>query len=198
MNYTLENFISYCDNMEIAEEGKILDKIKRVINNTINKKLKNTKNVNGKSETKPTTPKYIYPQLKKASSSDFEHLYKVEAMCAEGMANCDSEDTMRFFTEVIAKWEGHPEKLYFYYCYGKDLNTYYHLTDDNQYPDNLGIFFIDWSNFGKEFDASRYKGAFRWFSDVVDNNARREIRKGNPRYKNYHSLYGDEWFYSTI
>ena len=78
------------------------------------------------------------------------------------------------------------------------MNAYYHLSDDNQYPNDLGIFFIDWSNFDRSFKASEYKGNFRYFSDVVDNNARREIRKNNPHYKNYHSLYGDEWFYSTI
>jgi serine/threonine protein kinase len=33
---------------------------------------------------------------------------------------------------------------------------------------------------------------------LIDNNARREILKGNPHYKNYHSLYGDKWFYQTV
>lgn len=78
------------------------------------------------------------------------------------------------------------------------MNTTYHLTTDNRYPDDLEILFIDWSNFGRGFSASKHKGNFRYFSDVVDNNARREIRKNNPHYKNYHSLYGDEWFYNTI
>ena len=193
---TLENFISFCDEMMIANEGKIMDKIKGVINNTINKRLTSKKEVGKKANG--NIPITIQPTLTKAGPSDFERLYKTEAMCAEGMKDPDSEDTMRYFTEAISKWDGHPEKLYFYWCRGKDLNKHYHLTGDNQYPDELGIFFIDWSNFGKEFKAYEHKGGFRWFSDVVDNNARREIRKGNKFYENYHSLYGDEWFYSTI
>ena len=170
MNYTLENFISYCDDMMIAEEGFFNNKNK---------------------ETKSSISTTITPQLLKASSSDFDRLYKKEAMCAEGMRNHNSKDTMYAFAKVISEWEGHPDKLYLYYCDGRDLNRYYHLTGDNQYPDNLGIFFIDWSNFGKDFKASQHKGNFRWFSDVVDNNARVEIRKGNPHYKNYHSYFAN-------
>ena len=39
MKQILESFIEFCDEMQIVEEGKIFDKIKRVINNTINKRL---------------------------------------------------------------------------------------------------------------------------------------------------------------
>ena len=181
----IESFISFCDEMCITQEGKIFDKIK-------SKFTKDKKDEERKSMVKPN------PTLKKASSSDFKHLYNTDALCAEGLKNPDSEDTMNTFTQVISKWEGCPEKLNFYYCFGKDLNDFYYLTGDNKYPDNLGIFFIDWSNFGKEFKASSHKGKFRWFSDVVDNNARREIQKGNTLYENYHSKYGDKWFYDTI
>ena len=172
-----------------------MNKIKRAINNTINKKLKNTKGTTQKDVKVNTEVTY---SLKQASSSDLDRLYKVEAFCAEGLKDPDSDDNANFFTSHVSKWEGCPNHVNFFYCRGKDLNTKYYLTDDNMYPDNLGIFFIDWSNFGREFDASGYKGNFRYFNDVVDNNARREIRKNNPNYKNYHSLYGDEWFYSTI
>ena len=38
--YAIESFINFCEDMKIAEEGKLLNKIKRAINNTINKRLK--------------------------------------------------------------------------------------------------------------------------------------------------------------
>lgn len=194
---SLNSFVRFCESKQnIANEGKIVNGIKKVINNTINKKLKNkTKNPNDNQIRKDIKVSF---EAKKASGSIFDHLYKTEAMCAEGLTNPCDENTHKFFASYISKWEGCPNKIYFYYCTGGDLNKYYHLTGDNQYPNDLGIFFIDWSNFNREFDASSHKGKFRWFSDVVDNNARREIRANNPYYKDYHSLYGDDWFYSTI
>ena len=136
--------------------------------------------------------------LSKASNSDFDTLYNKEAYCAEGMPNASSDEAAKFLLNYFSKFNGCAKHINFYYCYGKDLNNYYHLTEDNRYPDDLGIFFIDWSNFDRSFDVAGHKGNLRYFSDVVDNNARKEIRKGNPYYKNYHSLYGDDWFYSTI
>ena len=191
----IESFIQHCDEMMIAEEGKIFDVIKRVINNTINKRLKNRES---KKDTTNDSKNYITFTNQKVSGSQFDNLVKVEAFCAEGMKDPDSDNTCKFFVEHISKWDGHPNQIHFFHCTGKDLNSYYHLTGDNQYPNDLGIFFIDYSNFDKKFKASEYKGNFRYFSDVVDNNARREIRKGNKHYEGYHSIYGDDWFYSTI
>ena len=189
-NYTLESFISFCDDMMIAEEG-LVGKIKE--------KLKTRGTTKKSSSSKANNiPENVTFTLKKASSSDLDYLYKVEAYCAEGVSNPGSDDTANVFCKHFAKCNGVASNIQMYYCFGKDLNKYYHLTGDNTYPDKLGIFFIDWSNFSKDFDVVGHKGKFRYFSDVVDNNARREIRKNNPHYKNYHSLYGDEWFYSTI
>lgn len=189
--YTLESFISFCDDMQIAEEKGLLGKIKSKL------KTRGTQ-PSKKAESKNPNPENVTYTLKKASSSDFEHLYKTEAYCAEGIEDPDKDETAKFFLNVYSKYNGVASNIHFFWCKGKDLNTYYHLTDDNAYDDNLGIFFIDWSNFSKEFDVVGHKNKFRYFSDVVDNNARREIRKKNQHYKNYHSLYGDEWFYSTI
>lgn len=179
------------ESLETVEENKIVDAIKGTINSTINNKLKNRGNKN--SETVKNSYEYT---IKKASGGDFDHLYNTEAFCGEGLRKTD-ENIERLVND-ISKIKGHPNTIHFYYCTGKDMNTTYHLTTDNRYPDDLEILFIDWSNFGRGFSASKHKGNFRYFSDVVDNNARREIRKNNPHYKNYHSLYGDEWFYNTI
>ena len=179
------------ESLETVEENKIVDTIKGTINSTINNKLKNRGNKN--SETAKNSSEYT---IKKASGGDFDHLYNTEAFCGEGLRKTD-ENIERLVND-ISKIKGHPNTIHFYYCTGKDMNTKYYLTTDNRYPDDLEILFIDWSNFGRGFSASKHKGNFRYFSDVVDNNARREIRKNNPHYKNYHSLYGDEWFYNTI
>ena len=66
------------------------------------------------------------------------------------------------------------------------MNSFYHLTGDNAYSDDLTIVCIDWINSNV---TSPYKGRWRWFSDVVDNNAKREIAKGNHHYDHYHSIY---------
>ena len=179
------------ESLETVEENKIVDAIKGTINSTINNKLKNRGNKN--SETVKNSSEYT---IKKASGGDFEHLYNTEAFCGEGLRKTDGN--IERLVNDISRIKGHPNTIHFYYCTGKDMNTTYHLTTDNRYPDDLEILFIDWSNFGRGFSASKHKGNFRYFSDVVDNNARREIRKNNPHYKNYHSLYGDEWFYNTI
>jgi len=68
------------------------------------------------------------------------------------------------------------------------MNKIYNLTGDNKYGNNLGILAIDWVDV-IEKSKYRYKGQWRWFSDVVDNNAKREIAKGNPSYDHYHSIY---------
>ena len=135
--------------------------------------------------------------FERVDSSKFDELYNKEVYCAEGMKIDD--DTPLLLANYFSKEPGCSEHINMYYCKGIDLHTYYHLTGNNAYVDDLTIVFIDWSRFeiGK-FDVVGNKGLFRYFSDVVDNNARREIRKGNQHYNDYHSLYGDEWFYSTI
>lgn len=182
---------------EVIAEDNIFSKIKRSINNTINKRLENKKSHMSTSKEKEDTN--VGMTISKASGSTFDHLYDTEAYCIEGLDNPDSEENISTYVHAgVSKWKGCPDTVNYYYCYGKDLNSYYHLTGNNRYPDDLGIFFMDRSNFDSKFDASGNKNNFRYFSDVVDNNARREIRKDNPHYKNYHSLYGDDWFYSTI
>lgn len=139
----------------------------------------------------------FYPTftIQKASKNDLIRLYNTEAFCAEGLRidPPDPQEVGEYITSCIVEWEDYPHEIHYYYCRGKDLNTQYHLTGDNKYPDNLSIFFIDYSNFGRNFDISGFKGNFRYFSDIVDNNAAREIRKGNKYYDNYQSIYGQEW-----
>ena len=132
--------------------------------------------------------KYTRVDVSASDKSTFDRLYKNEALTAEGMKIAD--DTL----EVVNKWYRtnsmcNASNVNIYIIKGKVMNSFYHLTGDNAYSDDITIVCIDWIE-SKAKDP--YKGAWRWFSDVVDNNAKREIAKGNHHYDHYHSInYGD-------
>ena len=48
------------------------------------------------------------------------------------------------------------------------MNAHYHLTGTNAYPDDLNIFAI------YPFKGLAMMYGARWFTDIVDNNTRRE------------------------
>ena len=129
--------------------------------------------------------KYTRVDVSASDKSTFDRLYKNEALTAEGMKIAD--DTL----EVVNKWYRtnsmcNASNVNIYIIKGKVMNSFYHLTGDNAYNDDITIVCIDWIE-SKAKDP--YKGAWRWFSDVVDNNAKREIAKGNHHYDHYHSIY---------
>ena len=98
-----------------------------------------------------------------------------------------------------------PERSTIYIVSGAVMNHTCHLTGDNAYPEDFHLMVLDSRDiqctamvkeniqFGKNCDSS-----FRYFSDIVNNNARREILSFNPAMKDYHSLYGDEWFWNSV
>ena len=93
------------------------------------------------------------------TKKQFDFLYKNWAMTWEGL----SEES---FEEEQEKCSGENAKGYL--IKGKDMNTQYHLTGTNAYPDDLNIFAI------YPFKGLAMMSGARWFPDVVDNNARRE------------------------
>ena len=189
-------------------EGKMLDKVKGIINHTINKNFKAKFNPfkkkissNNKEEHNNTTT--VNASFDKISSkSQFDKLYNTEAFCAEGWDMKDIENVTDVCNILADMW-GLRGSLKFecYWCIGSDMNTTYKLTGDNAYIKDLHFFFIDWQKLPSSFDPARHKANdgldFRYFADVVDNNARREINKGNKFYQDYHSIYGDDWFRGT-
>lgn len=134
--------------------------------------------------------KYTKHDVSGSDNATFNKLYNNEALTAEGMSiTPENEDkTLR----MVAKWfktnSGIKDAIdvNIYIILGKAMNDYYHLTGKNQYPDDLHIVCIDWIDAGAK---SPYKGIWRWFSDVVDNNAKREISAGNHHYDHYRSIY---------
>ena len=77
---------------------------------------------------------------------------------------------------------GTPEK--FIEFTGKEMNEYYHLTGDNAYSDDLHFlaFPLDGLNVSK-LAIFKLMCEDRWFDDIVDNNARREVEKDNEYYR---------------
>ncbi len=125
--------------------------------------------------------------LNTSNKNLFDKLYKNEALTAEGFFVKNEE-----MCDKVAEWFRKNNKctsntLDIYDIPSKVMNDFYHLTENNRYPDDIHICCIDWIKAGVKGDI--YKSNWRWFSDVVDNNAKREIIKKNPYYKHYYSIY---------
>ena len=170
--------------MAIFNEGYIKD--------FFNKKKKEDTKYNKESDKINENKKANVINVKLFDKNIFDKLYHNEALTAEGIIikdnNCD----------IIEKWFRErnnctSNNLNMYIITGKVMNDFYHLTTDNKYPENnFKILCIDWITAGVR---SPFKSKWRWFSDVVDNNAKREIAKRNPYYKHYNSIYyGDIGF----
>ena len=93
------------------------------------------------------------------TKEQFDFLYENWAMTWEGLAE-------ESFEEAIEECGGENAKGYL--IKGKDMNAQYHLTGTNAYPDDLNIFAI------YPFKGLAMMYGARWFTDIVDNNTRRE------------------------
>lgn len=79
----------------------------------------------------------------------------------------------------LANWlkpynDGHD--IIIYNISGKLMNTHYNLTGDNSYPNDLNIIAIKLSDLTniEKLALARFEIDGRWFTDIVDNNTRRE------------------------
>lgn len=101
-----------------------------------------------------------------------DELYNDSALTIEGLNVQSIEPFMNWVEETA----GLKQKVV-YVIYGKVMNTMYGLTEDNAYPDDLRIVAVKLSDMvdPEAMIMGRFEvyGA-RWFSDVVDNNAREE------------------------
>lgn len=108
------------------------------------------------------------------TKQQFEALYNQSALTWEGMS-ADEENL-----EAIKDWlcehgaiiEG--QEPTFHIIWGKRMNTYYGLKGSNAYPNDLTIVSVTDINQIK-IALARFGVGGRWFSDIVDNNARREV-----------------------
>ena len=90
---------------------------------------------------------------------------------------CTTDDeNMKFLINWFEEHNCKMKQENIYVVKGKLMNDYYHLTGDNAYPNDLNIVVVkqkDLSN-PENIIIPRFAIGGRWFTDVVDNNARRE------------------------
>lgn len=109
-----------------------------------------------------------------ATADDLKKFYDDWSLTLEGIQRSDAEtliDWIEQYTPMINKT--------IYMVSGKLMNDTYGLTGDNRYPDDLNIMVVmlkDMENANK-ITMPRFGIGGRWFTDVVDNNARREQNK---------------------
>lgn len=149
-----------------------------------NKKKKEVKKQPPKEES--YSGKCTKVEVTSSNKSIFDRLYDHEALTAEGMIIANDQDLEKVNNWFRINSKCNASNVNIYIIKGKAMNTFYHLTGDNAYKDDLTIVCIDWVEHNAK---SLYKGVWRWFSDVVDNNARREIAVNNPYYDHYYSIY---------
>ena len=102
---------------------------------------------------------------------EFALLYSKDALTLEGLAE---EEASKFIDWIKDKTGMKKDRAYI--IKGKDMNQFYSLTGSNAYSDDLTIVcisFEDIEDVGK-LVIPRFEIGARWFTDVVDNNARRE------------------------
>lgn len=106
----------------------------------------------------------------------FEFFYEDWSLTVPGVPTGEEKYVVEILNLMGGKIDEDEVEVYTYT--GKDMNEYYHLTGDNAYPDDLHFVTIPL----KFMDANaiaipRFKIGGRWFTDIVDNNARREEEK---------------------
>lgn len=108
------------------------------------------------------------------SKAQLEALYNQSALTWEGLTAAEEnfEAVMDWLVNLGAIIEG--QEPTFHIITGEFMNAIYGLTDSNAYPNNLTIVSVTNINHMK-IALARFGVGGRWFDDIVDNNARREV-----------------------
>lgn len=131
---------------------------------------------------------YVRQYVSKDDRYTFYTLYQQEALAIE------STDTSHTYLSDLNTWFRITSKcevpMITMHCIsGTVMNEFYHLTNINRYPDNNYIIAINWRYLNV---TEPFKGRYRWFTDIIDKNARYEISILNPMYKHFTTLYHDD------
>lgn len=119
-----------------------------------------------------------YKTIDVETTQQLNHLYEGDALTFEGFDISDAN--LRALIKWLEDKEAKPkENLSIYITRGSYMNREYCLTGDNAYPDDLHIVSIDLDDLGNwgAIILPRLELRGRWFSDIVENNRRREDEK---------------------
>ena len=104
------------------------------------------------------------------TKAQLNELYKGSALTFENVAMENAERYRDYFTG----WTGIDKSQPCYHITGNLMNRYYHLKEDNQYPDGINIICFKLDTFQEigKIAIVRFEIGGRWFDDVVDNRTR--------------------------
>ena len=109
-----------------------------------------------------------------STKTQLDILYKKSALTWEGLTAAEEnfEAVMDWLVNLGAIIEG--QEPTFHIITGEFMNATYGLTGSNAYPKDLTIVSVTDINQMK-IAFARFGVGGRWFDDIVDNNARREV-----------------------
>lgn len=117
------------------------------------------------------------PLYMTSTKSDLDYLYKNWVLTIEGLCTESLPDLTDWLVENGVE---NISDLQYWVTLGKVMNQVYRLTGTNAYPDDLTIV----SCVGIDTTPvilKRFSIGGRWFTDIVDNNQRREDHKKRKR-----------------
>jgi len=107
------------------------------------------------------------------TKAQLDALYNEGALTWEGLDS--SEENLNSVVEWLKDHKALPDGIEptFHIIKGKLMNGVYGLTGDNAYHDDLNIVSVT-GIIDYQVALARFEVDGRWFSDIVDNNARRQ------------------------
>lgn len=128
--------------------------------------------------------KYTRIDVTSPNKSIFDKLENNDALTAEGLDVKSEEDLDKVNLWFRRNSGCTSSNVDIYIIKGKIMNSYYHLTGDNRYSNDLTIVCIDWMTAKREspFKGSFKEGSWRWFGDIVYENSEYEKEHGNKYY----------------
>ena len=114
--------------------------------------------------------------IKEPKMNELAHLDETEAIVEEGL----EDNSIQFFVNWVSDLAGTQNNVVIVYkIKGAMLNEAWSLTGDNRYPDDLNIVAISFDQiaFPGKLAIPRFNVGARWWSDILENNLRREQEK---------------------
>lgn len=109
-----------------------------------------------------------------STKEQLDALYNRSALTWEGLTS--DEENLNDVKEWLAENGAilNDFEPQFHIITGKLMNEIYGLTDTNAYPEDLTIVSVT-DIYTLKIALARFQVGGRWFDDIVDNNARREV-----------------------